>query len=418
MQEKLTTYDIQLTTLVYGGEALGRLPDGKAVFVPLGLPGETVRIRLVEEKRSHARAELVEILDPSSERIAPRCVHFGLCGGCHYQNMPYKTQLDAKTAILRDQLERIGRFADPPVMPAVPSPFPFNYRNYVQFHMTGQGNLGFYTIQGNEIFQVEECHLPEAAINTVWPQLDFEAISGLDRIGLRLGMDDDVQLLLEGTDPQPPEFSVEDLPISAIHISPAGPLVLAGSDYLLIDILDRTFKISAGSFFQVNTAMAEAMVTHVLNHLEQLENIGVDSTVLDVYCGVGLFSAFLAPKVGKLIGIESSSSAVEDFVYNLDEFENVEIYEDKAEAVLPQLNMNPELILVDPPRAGLDRQALDAILELAPKTLIYVSCDPATLSRDARRLTAGGFQLKQATPFDLFPQTYHIESISIFQFKK
>jgi 23S rRNA (uracil1939-C5)-methyltransferase len=184
---------------------------------------------------------------------------------------------------------------------------------------------------------------------------------------------------------------------------------------VLIDILGRAFRVSAPSFFQVNTLMAEAMVNHVLAHLARLHPLGPDSTVLDVYCGVGLFSAFLAQKAGRLIGVESSTSAVEDFINNLDEFENVEIYEDAAEAVLPQLTLQPDLILVDPPRSGLDRRALDGILALAPETLVYISCDPATLSRDARRLTTGGYQLRQVTPFDLFPQTYHIESISFWQ---
>ncbi len=415
MREEPKTYDIQLTTLVYGGEALGRLPDGRAVFVPLALPGETVRVRLVEEKRRHARAELLEVLEPSPERITPRCAHFGLCGGCHYQNMPYSAQLEAKTAILRDQLERIGRLREPHVLPAVPSSLPFNYRNYVQFHLTSQGRLGFHTIQGNALFNLDECHLPVETINTVWPQLDFESIPDLERIGLRLGADDDLQLILEGNDPQPPDFSVEEMPLSAVHLSPAGPLVLAGSEYVLIDILERTFRVSAASFFQVNTRMAEAMVNHVLSRLEKFQPLGPESTVLDVYCGVGLFSAFLALEAGRLIGIESAPSAVEDFISNLNEFENVEIYEDAAEAVLPQLKMHPDLILVDPPRSGLDRRALDGILALEPETLVYISCDPATLSRDARRLTAGGYQLLQVTPFDLFPQTYHIESISFWQ---
>ena len=415
MQANPKTYQIQLTTLVYGGEALGRLPDGRAVFVPMALPGETVNIRLIEERRNHARAELLEVLEPSPERITPRCAHFGLCGGCHYQHMPYEAQLAAKTAILRDQLERIGRLREPSVLPAVPSPLPFNYRNYVQFHLTSQGRLGFHTILGDSLFELGECHLPEEVLNTVWPQLDFETLPELERIGLRLGVDDDLQLILESSEAQPPEFSVEDLTLSAVHLSAAGPLVLAGSEYVLIDILGRAFRVSAPSFFQVNTLMAEAMVNHVLAHLAILHPLEPDSTVLDVYCGVGLFSAFLAQKAGRLIGVESSTSAVEDFINNLDEFENVEIYEDAAEAVLPQLTLQPDLILVDPPRSGLDRRALDGILALAPETLVYISCDPATLSRDARRLTTGGYQLWQVTPFDLFPQTYHIESISFWQ---
>ena len=146
-------------------------------------------------------------------------------------------------------------------------------------------------------------------------------------------------------------------------------------------------------------------------------NLRVSSStlLLDIYCGVGLFSAFFAPKVKQVIGIEISPAACEDFAINLDEFDNVELYEALAEDVLPQLNIRPDIVIVDPPRAGLDKKALDAILTLNPKTLAYISCDPSTLARDAARLIAGGYTLLEVTPFDLFPQTYHIECISIFE---
>jgi 23S rRNA (uracil1939-C5)-methyltransferase len=402
----------ELTTdlLVYGGEALGRLPDGKAVFVPFALPGERVRIRLIEEKRSHARAELLEVLEPAPERIQPRCVHFGVCGGCQYQHMPYEMQVRAKTEILHDQLVRIGRLDNPPVRAAVPSPEPYYYRNTVQFHLTLEGQLGYYLAQANRVFAIQECHLPEGPINLVWPQLEFDSIPGLERVGLRMGVEEDVQLILESSDPQPPEFSVEEMAISAVHLSPTGMLVLAGSDHITLEVLGRPFRVSGGSFFQVNTAMAEKMVAHLLDHLE----IPPSATVMDVFCGVGLFSAFLAPKAARLIGIESSPSASEDFVANLDEFDHVELYEGLAEEILPVLDLEPDVIVVDPPRAGLERETLDAILKLHPGQLAYISCDPATLARDGRRLSSGGYRLQKVTPFDLFPQTAHIESISFW----
>lgn len=404
------TFEIIVTTLTYGGDALGRLPDGRALFVPFALPGEKVRVRLVEEKRGHARAELLEVITPSAERISPRCIHFGLCGGCHYQHLPYGAQASAKQQILIDQLQRLGGIANPPVHPTVLAPQPYYYRNHVEFHLTPDGALGYYKFRENKVFAIQECHLPEGPLNTVWPQLDFEALPDIERVGLRLGVEEDVQLILEGSDPQPPEFSVEDLPLSAVHLSPAGPLVMAGSEYTIIEVLGRPFRVSAGSFFQVNTPMAAAMVEHLLANLE----LTLAMTVLDVYCGVGLFSAFLAPSVGRLIGIEAAPSAAEDFVANLDEYENVELYEGSAEEVLPQLDVQPQVILVDPPRAGIDRHAMDVILAVQPATLAYISCDPATLARDAKRLVAGGYRLAQATPFDLFPQTFHIESISFW----
>ena len=400
-------YDLTLTTLTYGGEAMGRLPDNRAVFVPFGLPGERVRIRLTDEKRGFARGELVEVLEPSPERIAPRCAHFGICGGCHYQHLTYEAQLKAKAEILRDQLTRIGKLANPPVNPTVEGSSPWNYRNHVQFHLTEDGRLGYVSVRGVEVISISECHLPEARINDLWPQLDFEPETEIERVSLRDG--DDLMLVLESESPAAPELELE-AGISVVHLYEDHPVVMAGDGALRMCVLDRDFQVSAASFFQVNTLVAEKMVGHVLSKLPtELD------TVLDLYCGVGLFSAFLAPRCQRLIGIELSASACEDFAVNLDEFEGVELYEGLAEDVIPHLEADPALVLVDPPRAGLERAVLDSILRLNPPTILYVSCDPSTLARDAARLIAGGYRLVEVTPFDMFPQTYHIESISLFQ---
>ena len=399
--------------LVYGGEALGRLPDGRAVFIPFVLPGEKVHVQVVEEKRGHVRAGLVEILEPSPQRITPRCPHFTHCGGCHYQHMPYEMQLSAKADILRDQLQRIGGLQDVPIHPAVPSPEPFNYRNHIQFHLDPHGKLGFQAARSSQVIPISECHLPEASLNEVWPQLDLEPLPGLERIGLRLGVDEEIQLILESRDTELFEFSVEELPLSAVHLSPAGAVVLAGSEQLTLEILGRSFLVSAASFFQVNTRVAEAMVRHILEILP----LEPSSTLLDLYCGAGLFSAFLAPKVSRLVGIEISPAACRDFADNLDEYDNVELYEAPVAEVLRQVDFHPHAVLLDPPRSGIDHPALDALLAQQAKELVYISCDPATLARDARRLTAAGYRLLQVTPFDLFPQTYHIESISLWEKK-
>src|SRR5215208_6728266 len=414
-------HEITLTALTYGGDALGRLEDGRAVFVPFGLPGERVRIRLTEEKRNFARGELLAILEASPYRIVPRCQHFGICGGCHYQNLPYEEQLKAKTEILRDQLTRIGKIENPPVHSMVASPSPWNYRNHVQFHLTKEGRLGYIRADVPKVFPIIECHLPEGSINSLWPQLEFEPDTNLERVSLRAGKDDDLLLTLESDFPEAPELEIE-AGISVAHIYEENAVVIAGNDHIVISVLDRDFRVSAASFFQVNTAMAEKMVNHLLNNLP----ITQSTTLLDVYCGVGLFSAFLAPKCERLIGIESSLSACEDFSFNLDEFDHVELYEGLAEEVLPALVerivADPAegrdislCIVVDPPRAGLEKHVVDGILKLSPHMIAYVSCDPSTLARDAARLIQGGYRLKDATPFDLFPQTYHIESISLFE---
>jgi 23S rRNA (uracil1939-C5)-methyltransferase len=414
-------FDFILEKYTYGGDAMGRLDDGRAVFVPSGLLGERVRVRLTEEKKNFARGTIIDILEPSKDRIVAKCKHFGECGGCHYQHLPYKEQLKAKTEILRDQLIRIGKIENPPVQTMVASPHEWNYRNHVQFHLTEEGKLGYVRVQWPEVFAITECHLPELPINDLWPQLEFEPNTNIERVSIRAGKDDDLMLVLESDSPEPPELEIE-AGISVAHLYEENAVVIAGNDHLVMRVLDRDFKVSAASFFQVNTVMAEKMVNHLLTNLP----ITQSSTLIDVYCGVGLFSAFFAPKCETVIGVESSPSACEDFAFNLDEFDNVELYEGLAEEVLPALvgrigrdsipeGDNLPYIIVDPPRAGIERHALDAIVQLKPQIIAYVSCDPSTLARDARRLMESGYKLRQVTPFDLFPQTYHIESISIFE---
>ncbi len=416
------SHEVILETLTYGGEALGRLEDGRPVFVPFGLPGERVEIRLTSEKRGYARGEILRVLEPSPQRIKARCRHFGQCGGCHYQHMPYGSQLKAKADILRDQLVRIGSIENPPVLEMQASPQPWNYRNHVQFHLTEDGKLGFIRAgrsledEDAAVIPVTECHLPEPAINDLWPRLEFEGQEGIERVSVRAGNEDQLMLVLEADVPEPPPIDIE-AQISVVHVYQGNTLVMAGDDSLEISIRSETptprekiFRVSAPAFFQVNTPMAEKMISEIRASLPL-----AGAVVLDVYCGVGLFSAFLAPEVSRLIGIEESPSACEDFSNNLDEFNNVELYEGRAELILPHLDLNPDIILVDPPRAGVERHALDAIVKLAPRHIAYVSCDPATLARDASRLIKGGYRLIRVKPFDLFPQTYHIESISLFE---
>ena len=401
---------IRLEKLVYGGNALGRLSGGVAAFVPFGLPGEKVKARVIEEKPGQVRAELVEVLEQSPERIAPRCKHFGVCGGCHYQHLSYQTQLQVKTAILRDQLMRIGKIPDPPVEPIIASSLEWNYRNHIQFHLTREGKLGYIAANGRRVFPITECHLPETGLNELWPSLEFDPELGLERISLRVGMNAESMLVLESEDLEPPELELE-AGLSVVHVTGDDMVVMAGDAALSMSVKDRGFRVSAASFFQVNTAMAGKMVDHLREHLP----VSSSTILLDVYCGVGLFSAFFAGHIGRLIGIEASPSACEDFAANLDEFDNVALYEAPAEAVLPNLDVTPDIAILDPPRAGLEKRALEALMARGPARIAYVSCDPSTLGRDAVRLIAGGYRLIQVTPFDLFPQTYSIESISIFE---
>jgi 23S rRNA (uracil1939-C5)-methyltransferase len=402
--------EVTLSALAYGGEAFGRLPDGRAVFVPYALPGEVVRLRLTEQKRGHARAELVEVLQASPERIAPRCRHYGACGGCHYQHLSYPAQLAAKTAILKEQLERLGGIANPPVRPCVAAPQPFGYRNNLQFHLDEQGRLAFQAARAERLVPIEECHLPEPGLDEAWRQLSFEPGSGVERVGLRQGAGGDLLMLLEGDDPLAPEFSVEELPLSAVYLGENTRTLLAGSPALWMELGGRRLRVSAEAFFQVNLPVAELLLRALLERLPP----GDDLAMVDAYCGVGFFSAFLAGRARRLVGIEDSPAACADFVENLDEFD-VELYEDAVENVLPALDFRPDVVVLDPPRAGVHPQALEALLHLAAPRLLYISCDPSTLGRDARRLAAGGYRLVEAIPFDMFPQTYHVEALTVWE---
>ena len=292
----------------------------------------------------------------------------------------------------------------------VPSPAPWYYRNHIQFHLTKEGSLGFQRARSNHPLAIQECHLPEAGINRLWPQIEIEPNPSLRGVSIRQGADEDLMILLESTLPEVPDFNIEDLAVSVVQVYPAGSLVLAGSDHIVMKVQDLRFIVSAGSFFQVNTAQAVVMVKHVLEQLPHTSEM----TVVDAYCGVGLFSAFIAPRVKRLVGLEVSAEACEDFSTNLDEFENVELYEAPVELVLGNVQFTPDIIIMDPPRAGLGARTVASLLAQGARRLVYVSCDPATLARDSKNLASGGYSLEKLTLVDMFPQTYHIESISIW----
>ena len=399
-----------LNTNTYGGETLGRLNDGRAVFVPHTIPHEKVRIETIIEKPRYAKAKLLEILEASPERIPPRCPHYAVCGGCHYQHLNYDTQLQIKADILCDQLKRIGKIEAPTIDFAISSSQPWHYQNQVRFHVTRDGRLGFQGVHDQGIVAIDKCHVLNPAIDRLWPQIDIDTIPGLKHISIRTGAEKEIMVVFESSDPEP--FSMNlDLSISVIHRGPNGFIVLAGDDHIIAQIRDRNFRVSAESSLRTNPLMAAHMVDHILNSLPDTPN----STLLSAYAGIGLISAFLAPRVGHLVAIENSPSSCDDFTINLDEYNNVELFEAPIEHVLQSAIPEPDIIVVEPPSSGLSRHAMDGVLSLAPEMLVYISRNPSTLARDANRLTQGNFHLHRITPVDLFPQTYHIGSISFWK---
>jgi 23S rRNA (uracil1939-C5)-methyltransferase len=402
--------EINLTGMAYPGKAFGRDDDGRMVFVPFGLPGEKILVQIEKSHKRWANGKLLEVLHPSPIRISPKCRHYQQCGGCHYQHIPYSEQLTFKTEIVVSQLGRIGGIDHPPVATTIRSPKEWNYRNNLQFSLDQNGRLGFHAAQSETVLPIEECHLPDADLADLWPRIDLFQKPLSDRISLRSGMHGERMVILHGEGSPEVELEV-DLPASIVWLTQDGMLVLAGEGHFFIEVLDQVFRVSAGSFFQVNSSLIPDLVHQVLHFLDPQPQ----DRILDLYAGAGLFSAFIAKSGAHLIAVEESPWATDDFMFNLDEFNTVELYEASVEVTLPQLPTQVDKVLVDPPRAGLGGEVIKNLTHLSPKHLVYVSCDPATFARDAKRILESGYKLDKTIPIDLFPQTYHIETVSLFR---
>ena len=407
----MTSFEIELTAIAHGGSALGR-HEGRVVFVPHTMPGERALVEIVEDKGRFAFAQLLEILSPCADRVEPPCPYFGPggCGGCQWQHITYPAQLEYKTRIMYDQLQRIGKIATPNVHATLPDPSIWAHRNHAQFHPSKQGGLGFKTTDDRSVVDVESCLILHPLLAELHEALDL-SLEGLRRLSLRVGTETcDRMVIFEMADDLPPSLEV-DAPVSCVLLLSDGEYVnLIGSNHIVEHVGEHAYRISAPSFFQVNTRQANRLVSQVLDYLDLSGN----ETVLDGFCGVGLFTVELAQQADLVIAIESAPSAVDDLMENTAHLDNVEVIEGLVEEVLPELEIAIDVAVVDPPRAGLDRFALDALADMHPSRIVYVSCDPATLARDVNRLTRKGYDLVQVQPIDMFPQTYHVESVSLF----
>ena len=399
-------HTVEISSLVYGGNGLGRLPNGKAVFVPFVLPDEIVQINIREEKKRFAYGELTTIEQKNENRITPKCKHFGLCGGCHYQHIPYNQQLRYKREIFIEQMRRMGGIEDPHVEEMIPCSLEWHYRNALQFHLTPNGDLAFMDVAQAHPFKIEECFLPLEEISKIWPMLTFGKENGIQRVEIRQNELDSVLVVLDGNRATIPEIEITSS-ISVVHTNSNDRVVVAGDDYLMISLSNKVFQVSTGSFFQTNFISAKAVVDTVIEMAD-----GYCGTLMDLYCGVGLFSSFLAGSFDQIVGIEASNSACTDYSVNLDSYDHISLYEGTVESILPGINVAPDCVVVDPPRKGINRFAIDALADKNPQAIIYVSCDPSTLARDVKRLARSGYILERSVVIDMFPQTYHIESVN------
>lgn len=400
---------IAIEKQIYGGSGLGRLDNGKVVLVPFTIDGEEIDIREIQEKSKTSEAIIEKILTASKHRIEPPCPYYSQCGGCQYQHIQYDHQLFIKKQILSSQLERLGGIPGTVVADTIPSKSEYGYRNHVQFHIDKDGRPGFQQSRSHDVILVQKCLLLEETLNRILETLMFEPESGIVRVAIRDDYIGTPVLYLSGETKNPPNFEI-DFPLNVIYRGPVGEMLLSGESFNQFEILGKSFIVSAASFFQTNRFVAQRMIELLMERIPQ-----INKTILDCYCGVGLFSAFLADRAEKLIGIESSLSACEDFAENLDRYDHVDLYQGNVEDVLPGLRISPDLVVLDPPRAGIAVPAIKTLTEMRPGTIAYISCDPSTLARDLKIFCSTGYKVDSVIPLDMFPQTYHIEALTILK---
>lgn len=408
-------FELELTAMAHGGSAIGR-HEGRAIFVPYALPGERITARIVQDKGRFAYAEGLTLLEPAESRIYPRCPHFGpkRCGGCHWQHIDYAAQLGFKRQIVIDQLTRIGKIEAPLVHPTLASPQEWEYRSHITLHISPDGRLGFVGTDDQTILPIDECHIMRPELLDLFEsfQIDLETNPNLDRVRFQVGSDPEDRLIALSTRDNELPFIELEVPASVSFLSADEfPEALIGVGYVHYSVHQKDFRVTAGSFFQVNLPQAAALVELALTRLD----LKGHERVLDLYSGVGLFTAFLAERAALVTAVESFEPAVEDADHNLTPYDNVDLVEGSVEEVLESLDERFDAAIVDPPRSGMEGAALDGLVACDPSRIVYVSCDPATLARDAKRLSGHGYTLIEVQPVDMFPQTYHIESVALFQ---
>jgi 23S rRNA (uracil1939-C5)-methyltransferase len=417
--------ELTVEKLIYGGDGLARLPAdehgrGKAVFLPYVLEGERVEAALVEEKPGFARARAQRVLQPSPQRVEPACPYFTQCGGCHYQHAAYEHQLAVKAGILRETLRRTAKVELPEEIRIHPSP-PWNYRNRTRLRL--QANpfaLGYYRLNSHRLLAVEQCPISSPLINralsTLWELgRAGKVAAGLEEVEFFADAEDR-RLLVEvyaAIEAEPPRTLAQELAAALPEVAVVAwfrgrdpevrPEVLAGEAALTYATGRASYRVSPGAFFQTNR--------HLTDELVEVVTAGRSGvTALDLYAGVGLFSAVLAGSFERVLAVEPAAPAYADLKHNVPatvkcaRATTLEFLERKTRSAI-------DLVVVDPPRAGLGEQVVGLLGRLTAPRLTYVSCDPATLSRDLRGLLELNFKVEQVHLVDLFPQTFHIESV-------
>jgi tRNA/tmRNA/rRNA uracil-C5-methylase (TrmA/RlmC/RlmD family) len=415
--------EVTCTGVAHGGEAVGRLTDGRAVFVPYAIPGERVRVRVTTARRRFARAELLEVLEPSPDRIEPLCPHFGpgRCGGCAWQHIRPQAQADLKARLVREQLAHVGGLTGVEVRPTLrPSvdgePEGFGYRERATLTAAEDGKLGFLRAGSHSVHPLDRCPLLAGGLQELPGQLGRHPAGA--KVRLRRGAGGERLVVLEASASSRTRFyPPADLAWAVVRGS--GTVVDGeGEPSVTERIAGVDLHVSAASFFQVHRNGAEMLVRLAGEALGPAEG----ATLLDLYAGVGLFAATVGAEAAKVVAIESWKPAARDARRNLRSHPDATVLQDDVAKALagvrgsaaPALGArrSADLLVIDPPRAGAGDAALRRVAGLRPRAIALVSCDPAALARDVRTLTGLGYRAAWVQPVDLFPQTAHIEALT------
>ena len=446
--KKNQTITLTFEDLTSEGSGVGKV-DGYPIFVPYGLPGEKATVKVIKVNKNLAFGKLLDIKKASPERVTPPCDVFYKCGGCQLQHMSYEMQLEMKRNQVENVMEKVAHLNHVPVHPVLGMEDPWRYRNKIQIPVGEQdGELitGFYQQRSHRIIDdMDTCVIQNElgdrmveATRRIATDLGIEAYDEKTHRGVlrhiivrtAFGTNDTMIILVTRTEKLPKQDELikqltETYPAikSIIHninnkktnvILGKKSRTLFGEDYIYDSIGDLKFKISPRSFYQVNPTQTKVLYEKALEYA----NVGADDVVIDAYCGIGTISLFLAQKSKKVYGVEIVPEAIDDAKTNakLNGITNAEFVVGEAEKVMPwwtAQGLRPDVIVVDPPRKGCAPEFLEAMIEMEPKRIVYVSCNPSTLARDLRILEDGGYRTIEVQPVDMFPNTPHVELVAL-----
>jgi tRNA/tmRNA/rRNA uracil-C5-methylase (TrmA/RlmC/RlmD family) len=403
--------ELKLTGIAHGGEALGKA-EGRVIFVAYALPGERVRVQLIEEHKRWARARLLEVLEPSPSRVEAVCPHFGAdaCGGCQWQHITREAQADYKARILRDQLQRLGGLKKPRVLPTRTAGEPWRYRTRMVFYPTGLGGLGLRRQRSYDVIPIETCPILHPDLEALYQDFNV-AWDGLRSVDMTVSLSTGERLVALRTRRDEAPMIEVDFPVSIVlERSDGGIEPLVGDPWYVETIAGHTYRFTPGARRPFNIPATETLLDTVV----ELLGAGPGQVVMDVYSGYGLFTLGLADRVSLIIGVESHPYAMEDAAFNCAHLDNVVLHEGPPPKVLRRLKDPIDLAIVSPPDEGLGHRVAQNLARLGAHRVAYVADNPATLARDVAQMQAANYRFVEAVAIDTAPQTSYFTTVALF----